>query len=98
MIQKNNTKDRILFNPGNEMVKEILGPAMKIDNKADAERYFNDYVDWMMSKYETSREYAEDLAVVNLKRYSMFYDMDVIERMNNVFEECFQGYYDRYAR
>ena len=92
-------KRKIVFNPGDMTNRSVLGPAMEIDNKTDAEKYFKDYVSWMMSKYKIpSREDAEDRAVANLKGYSMFYDEKIFKRMNRVFGKCFNGYYDRYAR
>ena len=91
-------RGKIVFNPIGETNGSILGPAMEIDNKEDAEKYFNDYVSWIMLKFDMSREDAADRAVANLKGYSMFYDEKIFKRMNRVFGKCFNGYYDRYAR
>ena len=84
-------KNEITFNPKDTTLEEILGPAMKIDNKKNAEKYFKDYVSWMVSKYNMSQEFAEEWATTCIKRHAIrYYDAETIDRIFNIFQKCFK--------
>jgi hypothetical protein len=78
----------ITFNPENKKeltYKEIGDPAMKIKDKDEASQYVNDYIEWILTNFQKSREEATEIAKSNLGYWSGYYSHD--ERLD--FQEIF---------
>ena len=63
---------------------EVLGPAMKITDPADAAHYFAAYVN-SIEREAGSREKAEALARANLGYYAGYYDSETRLRVERLF-------------
>lgn len=64
---------------------EILGPAMEIESKSDADAYFEILVLAHMRMHETERAEAERKIRESIGYYAGYYDYDTRERVEKLF-------------
>lgn len=65
-------------------IGEKYGPAMKITDQAEADKYFEECVQHMMS-FGKSRAEAESIERKNLGYYAGYYDRETRERVEQLF-------------
>lgn len=66
-------------------IGEIYGPAMKITDQAEADRYFDACVQHCMKHGGHSRERAEAIERSNLGYFAGYYDSETMARVNRLF-------------
>lgn len=83
------------FNPENKETLtfgECLGPAMEIQDEADAKQYLAEYVAFIQKdldkKPRNDGMTAEKIAKVNLGYFAGYYDFETMERVNRLFMTC----------
>lgn len=64
---------------------ETLGPAMKITNQEEANRYYEALVQRHIKRDECGRTEAENIVKSNLGYYAGCYDRETFERVNKLF-------------
>lgn len=81
------------FNPENKETMtrgEVLGPAMKITDQADADQYLNDYVAFTQNaldiKPRTDGMTAIQIAKINLGYFAGYYGNKTRERVERLFK------------
>lgn len=87
-----------IFNPKNETnltYGQIMDPAMKITDPADAKQYFQSYVEYLIPYIVKEHEDADDefiymesvtIAKHNLGYYAGYYDNETRKRVEKLFE------------
>lgn len=77
-----------IFNPENKELLtngESLGPAMEITEQEDANQYFEQYVQYMMSRGNYSKEEATKICKSNLSYYSGYYSLETWKRVTKLY-------------
>lgn len=90
------------FNPENKARKlltvgDVLGPAMKITDKEDADQYFEAYiqhVEYTLSKQveHVDRKTLEEIAKQSIGYYAGYYDNEIRERVEKLFNCSEEGH------
>jgi len=69
----------------NITIGDKYGPAMKIINQEEADRYFEDCVEHTMS-FSRTREEAISIEKQNLGYFAWYYDSETMQRVNRLFK------------
>lgn len=64
---------------------ELYGPAMEIDNEADARLYLEALIEYCVEKWGKSRHEADTIQRANLGYYAGYYDNTTRERVERLF-------------
>jgi hypothetical protein len=81
----------IKFDVNSVTFGDVLGPAMKIEDQAEADQYLADYVKWLEDRWSSGKEIkttkmsAIECARHNLGYYAGYYDEETMERVNRLF-------------
>ena len=67
---------------------DILGPAMKITDHDEADAYFWDYVEYVVSTKGTTQSEAVKICRSNLGYYAGYYDHETCVRVERLFSCC----------
>lgn len=77
-----------VFNPDNKDMLtygETLGPAMKVVDQEDADQYFEQYVQYMMSRGNYSREEAIKICKINLSYFAGYHSPETWKRVAKLY-------------
>lgn len=74
------------FNPENKKqlsYGESIGTLLKINDKEDAQQYFNEYIKYLRREMKDISYPAEDVAKKNVQYYMRYYDNETQEKIKS---------------